>query len=126
MSDPWVKDYLRERVIGTLKKYDFAYMKVDYNDTIGIGCDHEDSLGEGLRRNMEETMAFFEEVKREVPGIILENCASGGHRLEPGFLAATAMSSFLRRARVCGDSDHCGKSASGDPSAPEPDMGGHP
>lgn len=94
MSDPWVKDYLRERVIGTLKKYDFAYMKVDYNDTIGIGCDHGDSLGEGLRRNMEETMAFFEEVKREVPGIILENCASGGHRLEPGFLAATAMSSF--------------------------------
>ena len=94
MSDPWVKDYLRERVIGTLKTYGFDYMKVDYNDTIGIGCDGAESLGEGLRQNMMETMAFFEEVKREVPGIILENCASGGHRLEPGFMGITSMASF--------------------------------
>ncbi len=94
MQDPWVKEYLRERVIGTLKKYGFEYMKVDYNDTIGIGCDGAESLGEGLRRNMEASMEFLEEVKREVPGIILENCASGGHRLEPGFMAAASMASF--------------------------------
>ena len=37
MADPWVKEYLRERVTGTLKKYGFEYMKIDYNDTIGIG-----------------------------------------------------------------------------------------
>ena len=94
MQDAWVQNYLRERVIGTLKKYGFEYMKVDYNDTIGIGCDGAESLGEGLRRNMLATMDFFEEVKREVPGIILENCASGGNRLEPGFMAATSMASF--------------------------------
>ena len=94
MSDPWVKDYLRERVIGTLKTYGFEYMKIDYNDTIGIGCDGRESLGEGLRCNMQESMHFLEEVKREVPGIILENCASGGHRLEPGFMAAASMASF--------------------------------
>ncbi len=94
MQDEWVRDYLRERVIGTLKKYGFEYMKIDYNDTIGIGCDGAESLGEGLRRNMQATMDFFEEIKREVPGIILENCASGGHRLEPGFMGATAMASF--------------------------------
>ena len=69
-------------------------MKIDYNDTIGIGCDGTESPGEGLRRNMMETMEFLEEVKREVPGIILENCASGGHRLEPGFMAVTSMASF--------------------------------
>ena len=94
MCDPWVKDYLRERVIGTLKTYSFDYMKIDYNDTIGIGCDGRESLGEGLRCNMQETMNFLEEVRNEVPGIILENCASGGHRLEPGFMAATSMASF--------------------------------
>jgi alpha-galactosidase len=43
---------------------------------------------------MEATMDFLEEVKESVPGIILENCASGGHRLEPGFMAATSMASF--------------------------------
>ncbi len=94
MNDPWVQDYLGERVIGTLKKYRFDYMKVDYNDTIGVGCDGAESPGEGLRRNMEATMAFFARVREEVPGIILENCASGGHRLEPGFMAATSMASF--------------------------------
>lgn len=94
MQDPWVKDYLRERVIGTLQKYNFEYMKIDYNDTIGIGCDGAESQGEGLRRNMEAAMDFLEEVKESVPGIILENCASGGHRLEPGFMAAASMASF--------------------------------
>ena len=33
-------------------------------------------------------------MKREIPEIVLENCASGGHRLEPRFMAATSMASF--------------------------------
>lgn len=94
MNDPWVREYLRERVIGTLNRYGFDYMKADYNDTFGIGCDGAESLGEGLRQNMMAAMEFFEEVKTKVPGIILENCASGGHRLEPGFMGITSMASF--------------------------------
>ncbi|HCT92460.1 MAG TPA: alpha-galactosidase [Lachnospiraceae bacterium] len=94
MKDPWVEAYLAERVIGTLKRYGFAYMKIDYNDTVGIGCDGCESPGEGLRQNIEGTYAFLERVKREIPGIVLENCASGGHRLEPRFMAATSMASF--------------------------------
>ena len=94
MKDPWVQDYLEKKVIGTLKHYGFEYMKMDYNDTIGIGCDGAESLGEGLRQNMEESMKFIEKVKREIPEIVLENCASGGHRLEPGFMRATSMASF--------------------------------
>lgn len=94
LSDPWVQDYLDEKVIGTLKKYGFEYMKVDYNDEIGIGADGCESQGEALRRNMEETYRYFEKVVREVPGLILENCASGGHRLEPGFMKRCSMASF--------------------------------
>lgn len=94
MNDPWVEEYLTSRVIGLLKKYGFEYMKIDYNDTIGMGCDGAESIGEGLRRNVEKTYAFLEKVKREIPGIVLENCASGGHRLEPRFMAATSMASF--------------------------------
>lgn len=81
-------------------------MKIDYNDTIGIGCDGTESPGEGLRQNMAATMDFLEEVKKEVPGIILENCASGGHRLEQGFMAATSIECerVLRRNMLCCDS----------------------
>ncbi len=94
MNDPWVQDYLGERVIGTLRQYGFAYMKMDYNDTIGIGCDGAESLGEGLRRNMEASVDFVRRVKQELPGIILENCASGGHKLEPLMMSECAMASF--------------------------------
>jgi len=94
MRDPWVENYLTEKVIGTLNKYGFEYMKIDYNDTIGLGCDGAESLGEGLRQNMEKSLEFIEKVKREVPRIILENCASGGHRLEPLMMSKTSMASF--------------------------------
>ena len=31
-------EYLSEKGIGTLKKYGFGYMKIDYKETIGVGC----------------------------------------------------------------------------------------
>ena len=64
MADSWGQDYLRGCVIGILQKYGFDYMKIDYNDTIGIGCDGAESPDEGLRRNMMATMDFLAEVKR--------------------------------------------------------------
>ena len=94
MREPWVESYLTEKVIGTLQKYGFGYMKIDYNETIGIGCDGAESLGEGLRQNMAASAEFYEKVKREVPQIVLENCASGGHRLEPGLMGQMSMASF--------------------------------
>jgi len=94
MTDPYVIEYLSDKVIKTLKDYDFSYMKMDYNDTIGIGCDGYESLGEGLRVNMEASVNFIKKIKEEVPGIILENCASGGHKLEPLMMSLTSMASF--------------------------------
>jgi alpha-galactosidase len=94
MRQPWVQEYLADRVIGTLKQYGFEYMKMDYNDTIGIGCDGCESLGEGLRQNMEASVDFIRRVKEEIPGIVLENCASGGHKLEPLMMSECSMASF--------------------------------
>jgi alpha-galactosidase len=94
LSDPWTFDYLTTRVIGLLQKAQFGYLKVDYNDTIGIGSDHPDSLGEGLRQQTLGTYRFFQKIREALPDLVIENCASGGHRLEPSMLALTAMSSF--------------------------------
>ena len=94
MRQERVQRYLEERVIGTLEKYGFSYMKMDYNDTIGVGCDGAESLGEGLRQNMEASLAFIRKVKEKVPGIILENCSSGGHKLEPLMMGECSMASF--------------------------------
>lgn len=94
MNDPWVKNYLKERVIDFMNNNGFEYIKVDYNETIGIGCDNEDSLGEGLRSNMEGTVEFFKKIKENVKDVIIENCASGGNRLEPIFMGLSSMASF--------------------------------
>ena len=94
MTDPWVEEYLSEKVIGLLKKHNIGYIKMDYNDTIGTGCDGWESPGEGLRRNMNASFSFIEKMKAEIPGLIIENCASGGHKLEPKMLGISAMASF--------------------------------
>lgn len=94
LCDPWVRAYLRERVLGLLVRYGFDYVKIDYNDSIGIGCDHPDGLGEGLRQNQLAATAFLASITEALPGIVLENCSSGGHRLEPSFLGISQLSSF--------------------------------
>ncbi len=67
---------------------------MDYNDCIGVGCDDPDSPGEGLRQNMQGTLRFFRRLREAIPGITIENCSSGGHRLEPSLMAVSDMASF--------------------------------
>ena len=89
-----VQKYLDERVTGLLKRCGFGYTKIDYNDCIGVGCDDPDSLGEGLRQNMQGTLDFFRSMRESIPDLWIENCSSGGHRLEPSLMGATDMASF--------------------------------
>ena len=89
-----VQKYLDERVTGLLKRCGFGYTKIDYNDCIGTGCDDPDSLGEGLRQNMQGTLDFFRRMREAIPDLWIENCSSGGHRLEPSLMGATDMASF--------------------------------
>ncbi len=94
MRDPWVQEYLAQKVIGLLRDCSFGYLKVDYNDNIGIGCDGCESLGEGLRQSLMGTQAFFRRIRKELPDLVIENCASGGHRLEPSMMALVSQASF--------------------------------
>lgn len=94
LNDPEALACLTEKVIDLLESCGFGYLKVDYNETAGLGCEHPDSPGEGLRRQIEGTYRFFERIRERLPDLVIENCSSGGHRLEPSMLERTAMSSF--------------------------------
>lgn len=94
MRDPWVTKYLTEKVIGTLKENGFGYLKVDYNETIGVGCDGAESLGKGLRQTVAAAQDFFVKLAEEMPELVIENCSSGGHRLEPSMMELASMASF--------------------------------
>lgn len=86
--------HLDRQVIACLKENGFGYLKVDYNDNIGLGCDGEESLGENLRQHMECSREFYRKIRRELPGLVMENCSSGGHRLEPSMMELFSMASF--------------------------------
>jgi len=81
-------------MIGLLERDGFGYMKIDYNDHLGMGTDHPDGLGEGLRRQVVASYRFLDGLRARMPELVVENCASGGHRLEPSMIGRTAMSSF--------------------------------
>ena len=86
-------EYLKDRVLNFLKQNGFGYLKIDYNDAYGIGCDGAESLGEGGRQVAEESIKWLDKLK-EVEGIVLENCSSGGSRIEPKRMSKVAMCSF--------------------------------
>lgn len=98
MRNPAVRSYLHDKVIDFLRSNNFDYIKVDYNETIGIGCttpgDPGMSLGEGLYDQIQATLSFFRQIRRELPDIVIEVCSSGGHRLVQSFMELGAMGSF--------------------------------
>jgi alpha-galactosidase len=92
--DPWVRQYLSSKVIDFLKDNGFGYIKVDYNEALGPGVDGCESPGEGLRQHIEGVREFFRQMRQELPELVIEVCASGGHRLEPSMLELASMGSF--------------------------------
>ncbi|NPD74159.1 glycoside hydrolase family 36 protein [Oceanispirochaeta sp. M1] len=92
--DPWVHEYLYEKVILMLKENKILYIKTDYNDSIGLGCDSPDSLGEGLREHLSAVQDFYRRMRLEIPELVVEICSSGGHRLEPSWMALSSMGGF--------------------------------
>lgn len=94
LRNPDVGAILEEKVIKFLKDNGFGYLKIDYNANIGSSCDGAESGGEGLRLHMRAVYEFIKKIKEEIPGIVIENCSSGGMRLDPSMMSLTDMSSF--------------------------------
>lgn len=94
LEDPYVEAYLDKYVIGNLKDNGFGYIKVDYNDSMGVGCDGPEGPGENLRKKVLATQEYFKKMRRELPDLVIENCSSGGHRLEPSFMELASQASF--------------------------------
>lgn len=94
LRDEWCVNYLDEKVIKLLSESGYGYLKVDYNENIGVGCDGAESLGEGLRQYVLASQNYFKRIKEQLPDLVIENCASGGHRLEPSTMELCSQASF--------------------------------
>ncbi|MBI4785773.1 MAG: alpha-galactosidase [Chloroflexi bacterium] len=79
----WMKDWLARLV----RDYDLDWLKWDFN--YGMACDPP---GEPGRGNYEHVLGLYEVLdylRQEFPNLIIENCASGGNRMDYGLLRRT-------------------------------------
>ncbi len=81
--NPDVREFATDVVDRLIREYGIGYIKTDYNIDGGIGTEHDcDSFGDGL---LEHNRAFFGWIKSimdKYPSLIIENCASGGMRMD--------------------------------------------
>lgn len=91
---PEVVDYLTKKVIDRLNKDNLKYIKIDYNENIGFGMDGAESPAEGLRQHMVGVATFMKKLRDSVPGLVIEDCSSGGMRHSVFFDTIGSMVSF--------------------------------
>ena len=94
LRKPDVFEKIVLRIVSLVRECGIGYVKFDYNETIGVGVDGAESRGEGLRQHMVAVLRFYARLKAELPDVVFEVCASGGHRLEPSLMAIADMASF--------------------------------
>lgn len=89
-----VRAYLDAVVNRCVGQYGIEYLKLDYNVDGLEGTElHADSFGQGLHEHNLALLEWLEGVVTRFPRLIVENCASGGGRLDYAMLALTQLES---------------------------------
>lgn len=77
-------DGVIDRIVG---RYGAEYIKIDYNIHVFGTDDNALSAADGLLRHTRAYLAWLTSVRKRYPGILLENCSSGGMRTEYSLLS---------------------------------------
>jgi len=81
--NPDVRSYLDQILERVVVDYGIGYIKMDYNVDSLLGTDlHADSPGQGLLEHNRAYLAWIDKVLGRYTDLILENCGSGGGRLD--------------------------------------------
>ena len=87
-SNPEVREHA-DRIINRLvEEYGAGYIKMDYNIEPGIGTTgHCESAGEGLLAHNRAYLSWLADTFRRYPDLVIENCSSGGLRMDYAMLS---------------------------------------
>ncbi len=78
-----VVDYMTETIRRMVEDYGADYIKLDYNEDLGVGTDeNSDSYGEGLEQCANAYLRWIDDIRQRFPQVLFETCASGGHRMD--------------------------------------------
>lgn len=105
--NPQVRIFADEVIRRLVEDYGAGYIKMDYNINAGIGTEIcADSCGDGLLGHNRAYLDWLDSVFARYPELIIENCASGGMRINDALLSRHSIQSssdqtdYLRYAAI--------------------------
>jgi alpha-galactosidase len=106
-GNPKVQDWVIADISRVVQEYGVDWLKWDYNIGFGLGCDdpdHGHQAGDGQWAHTLGLYRVLEGIRANCPELMIENCASGGHRVDLGTLRHTHtnwVSDYTNRAASC-------------------------
>lgn len=92
--NPDVITFANEVIDRLVLKYGVGYIKMDYNIEPGIGTElNADSFGDGLLGHERAYLHWLDNVFKRYPDLIIENCSSGGLRIDYALLSRYSIQS---------------------------------
>ncbi|WJG23227.1 glycoside hydrolase family 36 protein [Vibrio furnissii] len=84
---PLVREHATQVIKRLVEEYGVAYIKMDYNINAGIGTEYmADSVGDGLLQHNRAYLAWLKSTMEYYPQLVIENCGSGGLRMDYAML----------------------------------------
>lgn len=92
--NPKVREYADSVIDRIVKEYGVGYIKMDYNIEPGIGTEIDtESMGQGMLEHERAYLKWLEGVWARYPDLIIENCSSGGLRMDYAMLSRYSIQS---------------------------------
>ncbi len=92
--NPQVREYADSVIDRLVKEYGVGYIKMDYNIEPGIGTEaNTESVGDGLLEHERAYLEWLDGVFKRHKDLIIENCSSGGLRMDYAMLSRYSIQS---------------------------------
>ncbi len=93
--NPQVRSFAEDIIRRLVEEYGAGYIKMDYNIEPGIGTDlYSDSPGDGLLGHERAFLDWVDHIYRLWPDLVIENCSSGGLRMDYALLSRHSIQSM--------------------------------
>jgi alpha-galactosidase len=100
LSHPDARSYADGVVDSVITKYNFGYLKVDYNINAGPGTEiGGNSAGLGLWNHSQAVLDWFAGIQKRHPDLIIMNCGSGGMRMDGAMQQVTHVQQMSDQAK---------------------------
>ena len=98
--NPEVRAFADSVIDRCIRDYGIGYFKIDYNIEAGVGTEYNaDSLGDGLLEHNRAYLKWIDGLYERYPNLIIENCSSGGMRMDYAMLAHHSVQSATDQSK---------------------------